>query len=274
MITSSPTLQGLLAILDEIAPPRLAEAWDNIGLLVGDPGQEVRGVLVALDVTAEVLAEAEDQGCNVVVAHHPLIFTPLPAVRTDHVTGRLLVRAVKQQIALVCCHTNLDKARGGVNDVLAASLGLQDCRVLAADHGPENDCGFGRVGDLEEAIPFADFIERLLAALALPMVSVAGIVPAEVSSVAVCGGSGSDLAMAAREAGAQIYITGEVKHHIARWAEDAGFCVVDAGHFSTEKLVVPTLVAAIAKGFAAKGVVVKIKGSDSQRTPFRHYFRE
>ena len=274
MAKSSPVLNDLLAVLDEIAAPTLAESWDNVGLMVGDPGQDVRGVMVALDSSEEILAEAESNGCNVVVTHHPLIFKPLTAVRTDQVVGRLLARAMASKIAVISCHTNLDKVPGGVNDALAASLNLQDCRVLAVDQVGEDEVGFGRIGNLGSNMTFAEFVELLLTALDLPAVRVAGVVPGQLSSVAVCGGSGSELAEVAMEAGAQVFITGEVKHSTARWAEEAGFCVIDAGHFSTEKLVVPTLVAAIGKGCGDRGLDVPVYGTKFQSSPFKNYFRK
>jgi dinuclear metal center YbgI/SA1388 family protein len=273
MTMSPPVLHELLAVLDGLAPPGLAEPWDNVGLMVGDPGREVTGVLVALDASEEILAEATRHGCNVVVTHHPLIFKPLPAIRTDQVLGRLLARALAGQVAVVSCHTNLDKVPGGVNDALAARLGLRDCRVLAAEPGGAAGVGFGRIGGLGAPVPGADFVAALPAVLEVGAVRVAGVVPERLLSVAVCGGSGSELAVTALELGAQVFITGEVRHSTARWAEDAGFCVIDAGHFSTERLVIPGLVAAIAGGCEARGLAVVVRGTAVQGSPFKYYFR-
>lgn len=273
MTTSPALLKNLLAVLEEIATPGLAEAWDNVGVMVGDPGQEITGVLVALDPTEEVLAEAENHGCNVVVTHHPLIFKPLQSIRTDQVSGRLLARVLQGKLAVIGCHTNLDKVAGGVSDVLAARLGLRNCRVLAADPGGEPGSGFGRVGETVEPVDFRDFAQLLMTMMSLPALRVAGVAPGHLSTVAVCGGSASELAPAAMEAGAQVFVTGEVKHSTARWAEDAGFCIIDAGHYATEVLVVPELVAAIAGGLEGMGFKVPIRIAESQRSPFQYYFR-
>jgi dinuclear metal center YbgI/SA1388 family protein len=273
-MTGSPVqLKDLLAVLEEIARPSLAESWDNVGLMVGDPGQEIKGVLVALDPTEEIFAEALARGCDVVVTHHPLIFKPLQAIRTDQVSGRLLAKALAAGIAVVGCHTNLDKVAGGVNDVLAAKLGLSKCRVLAEDPAG-GGTGFGRVGKLAAPVNFQNFIDNLLLAMDLEAARVAGTIPDQVETVAVCGGSASELAMAAAEAGAQVFVTGEVKHSTARWAEDGGFCVVDAGHFGTEKLVVPALVSALLKGLAGKGMSLEVVGTEVQVSPFRYYQRK
>ena len=273
MSKSPVRLKDLLAVLEEIAMPSLAESWDNVGLMVGDPGQEIKGVLVALDPTEEIFAEAVALGCDVVVTHHPLIFKPLQAIRTDQVSGRLLARALAAGTAVVGCHTNLDKVAGGVNDVLASELGLQDCRVLAEDP-LGSGTGFGRVGRLAGPVDFQEFVDQLLLDMDLPAVRVAGSIPVQVETVAVCGGSASELAISAAEAGAQVFVTGEVKHSTARWAEDAGFCVIDAGHFSTEKLVVPTLVSAMAKGLESRGKSLKVVATEVQGSPFRYYQRK
>lgn len=274
MTAAQFVVQDLLAVLAEIAPPRLAETWDNVGLQVGEPGLEVSGVLVALDASAAVMAEAARHGCNVLVTHHPLIFEPLRAVRTDQLVGRLVARALLGEMAVVSCHTNLDKVRGGVGDVLAARLGLEESRPLTGPWLQGGDPGFGRIGRLGSPAPFASFMAMLLAALDLTTVRVAGVVPASVSAVAVCGGSGAELAPAAQAAGAEVFITGEVKHSVARWAEDAGFCVIDAGHFATENPVVPALVTAIGAGCAARGFAGSIRGTAGQGSPFQDYFRK
>ncbi|MDH3393529.1 MAG: Nif3-like dinuclear metal center hexameric protein, partial [Desulfobulbaceae bacterium] len=119
MTSSAPCDVGaLVSVLNELAAFSLAESWDNVGLLAGDPAQQVRGILVALDPTEEVLDEAVANGCNVIITHHPLIFKPLKAVRLDQPIGRLLGRSLAAGVAMIACHTNLDLVGGGVNDVL------------------------------------------------------------------------------------------------------------------------------------------------------------
>ncbi|NTV12836.1 MAG: Nif3-like dinuclear metal center hexameric protein [Desulfobulbaceae bacterium] len=267
------TVRDLIALLDQIAQPALAEEWDNVGLLVGTPEQEISSIFVALDPTLEILDEAKRKGCNVVVTHHPLIFKGLRAVRTDHPEGRLLACALADRLAILGCHTNLDKVSGGVSDMLAAHLGLSSCQVLAVDpgHSGVNTIGFGRCGYLPKPMAFAEFTRFIRERLALPVVKVAGTPPREISKVAVCGGSGSDLAPVARAAGAQVYVSGEIKHSMARWAESVGFCVVDGGHFATENLMVVGLAKLIRSGFAGQGKVVEVLTTDSQTCPFCYY---
>jgi len=265
------TVRDLLKTLDEIAAFDLAEQWDNVGLMLGDPNQPVRGVLVALDPTEDLLSEAQEIGADCIITHHPLIFHPLKAIYTDQPMGRFLRRALESNIAVIGCHTNLDQAAGGVNDVLAGSLGLQDSRPLVPagnEPGGQSAIGFGRVGRLADPLSPEAFIGYLCDLFKLPVLRVTGQLPEEISTVAVCGGSGSDLAEAAHASGAQVYITGEIKHSTARWAEAAGLCIIDAGHFATENPVVESLVEVLQGIFAEKDSSIPVMQSARQQNPF------
>jgi len=266
------TVKDLLRTLDNIAAFGLAEQWDNVGLMVGDPGHQVEGILVAVDPTEEVLAEADECGADCIITHHPLIFNPLKAIYTNQPLGKFLRRALQSEISVIGCHTNLDQAAGGVNDVLASSLGMIDTRPLVraaeSSDAADQEIGFGRLGSLAEALNGKDFIDKLCLFFNLPALRVAGKMPEKISTVAVCGGSGSELAEAAFAGGAQVYITGEVKHSTARWVEASGFCIIDAGHFATEKPVVESLVNRLASVFAEKEISIPVKSSATQQNPF------
>ena len=273
------TVKDLLEILDKIAAFGLAEQWDNVGLMVGDPGKQIQGVLVALDPTEEVLDEAGECAADCIITHHPLIFNPLKAIYTNQPLGRFLSQALKNGISVIGCHSNLDQAVGGVNDVLASSLGMVDARVLAPTGNDQDtsespaalEIGFGRIGRLAETLSRKAFIARLCAVFNLPALRVAGQIPADISTVAVCGGSGSELAEAALAGGAQVYITGEVKHSTARWAEASGFCIIDAGHFATENPVVKSLVKVLEGVFAERGMSIPVQPSAKQQDPFSYH---
>jgi len=245
----------LLSILNSIAPFAMAEPWDNVGLMVGNPDQQVTGILIALDPTEALLHEALSQNLNTILTHHPLIFHPLKNIPGNTPIGRLLKTALSHDLALIACHTNLDLAPFGVSNALAEKLGLRDTRPL---NGPETagsgqTTGFGKIGHLPAPLPAGQFLNLLLTALAASGLQLAGALPEIIHTVALCGGSGSDLAETAWNMGAQVYITGEVKHSVARWAEAAGFCVIDAGHYPTENLIVPTLAEILKKSCAARG---------------------
>ena len=150
-----PTVREIEQSLFELAPREGAMSWDNVGQLLGNPEEEVRRVLVALDITEEVADEAIEKGCELIVAHHPVMnckWLPVQTVRTDTPQGHLLIKLLTHGVAAICMHTNLDVAWGGVNDALAETLEL-------VDPGPLCDNGLGRVGKLRQPMPLADFAQ-------------------------------------------------------------------------------------------------------------------
>lgn len=263
----------LLAMLDEMATFALAESWDNVGLMVGDPGAPVKGILVCLDASMEVLQEATEKNCNVILTHHPLIFRPLKALRTDDPVGSLAVEAAKLGVAVISCHTNLDVVAPGVSDALAAALGMADGEPLAKKEG-DAAVGFGKIGALSQAVAGVDFIHLVLDALSLPTVKVAGRLPDLVQKIAVCGGSGSDLVKLAHERGADLYVTGEVKHSVALWAKAKEFCIIDAGHYATEQVVIPVLAEHLARLLQKKSYQVLVAESLVFFDPFTYFSKK
>jgi dinuclear metal center YbgI/SA1388 family protein len=266
------TLKSLLAILDKIAPFSTAEPWDNVGLMLGGPEEQpVTGIMIALDPTESLLDEALARKANTVITHHPLIFHPLKSISTDQPIGRMIKKALANDLSLIACHTNLDLIARGVSGILAEKLGLRDCVPLVegTDDTEKSRTGFGMIGRFKSPYSGKSFIELLLSILRQPFLQVAGKVPEEISTVALCGGSGSDLAEKALHLGAQVYLTAEVKHNVARWAEAAGFCVIDGGHFATEHLVVPQLMQLLQEAFKRDRIMMKIFMSHEQQTPFR-----
>lgn len=247
-------IRDLTDILQQIAPFDLAEPWDNVGLLVGDPKAEVRSVLIALDPLSSLLDEAEAKGANVIITHHPVIFHPLKALRTDQPIGNLLARAARKDIHIIACHTNLDSVTGGVSDILAEKMNLQDIAPLISANNGDSNCGLGRIGKCRHPMKADECIELLRTASDAPWLLEAGCRPAEVKTIAVCGGSCSEYAETAMEAGADLFITAEVKHAIARWAEEAGFWIIDGGHFSTEQLAVFPLKNRLQNELTARGL--------------------
>jgi len=279
---------ALLSILNSIAPFAMAEPWDNVGLMVGDPEQQVTGILIGLDPTEALIHEALAQNLNTILTHHPLIFHPLKTIPGNTPMGRMLKTALSHDLTLIACHTNLDIAAAGVSNALAEKLELRDTRPLTVtNHGispqrsnnlgtsgqgsaaPGQNAGFGKIGNLPAPLDSGQFISRLLTALAAPGIQIAGLLPETIHTVALCGGSGSELAETARAMGAQVYITGEVKHSVARWAEAAGFCVIDAGHYPTENLIVPVLAEILKKSCADQGFAPTILTTAKQGNPMQ-----
>jgi len=264
------TIECILKFLNSLAPFSLAEGWDNVGLLIGAPGEKVTGIMIGLDPTSHLLDEAIARGANLVITHHPIIFQALKSIRTDQPTGAFISKAITQQIGIIACHTNLDVVPNGVSRILAQRLGLTDLAPLnptATDSG----IGFGLVGTLPVPISNHEFLEHLCKLLGLPAISIAGRLPDTIRQVAVCGGSGSEFAPMAQASGAQLYITGEVKHHIARWAEEANFCIIDAGHFATEHLICEVLASELASILTSQALKIPVYATEKQKNPFSFF---
>ena len=236
----SVRIHHLLAHLHRLAPPELAEAWDNVGLIAGDGGEEIENVLVCLDVTLAAIDEAIHKNCQAIVSHHPPIFKPLSRIDLAEPTGQILRLALVHGIALIACHTNLDSAAGGVSDALAQALGLHGTSPLQTIPAHAN-AGLGRIGSFSPPVTAKEFLRRAAAITANPALLVTGILPETISRAAVCGGSGSEFAPLARRLGAEVYLAGEIKHSTALWARDSGFCLIDGGHWGTERLAVDIL---------------------------------
>lgn len=224
-------INAVYSALEKLAPLSLAEEWDNPGLLV-DCAQPVTGVLCALDITPPVVREAKQRGCNLIVAHHPVIFHPLKRITAQDAAFML----VQSNISAICMHTNLDAAEGGVNDVLASALGLTDVRVMPP---------IGRIGTLP-----AEMTAKQLAQLCARVLQADVCVTEDekpVRTVAVVGGSGGDFAAQAAAEGADCLVTGEAGHHDALEARALGIALITAGHYGTERPIADALRAYLAR---------------------------
>ena len=237
--------------MDEIAPFEKQESWDNSGFLVGDGEREVKKVLLALDTTKDVLEEAEKIGAKLIITHHPVIFGSL---KEFHPQNMAFVAAEKG-IAIISSHTALDIADGGVNDCLAAALGLQNIQKGI------DEMDLLRVGTLEKVLPLEDFIHYVSEKL-----GVGGIkyTPTDrmIRKVAVCGGSGAEFYPDAMKAGADAFVTANVKHNFWIDIRRDGFCVLDAGHFCTENTVIGPLSEKLAARFTDAEILVSKVSAD------------
>ena len=249
------SVKDISRILNEMAPSRLAENWDNVGLLVGRAEKEVRVILCALDFSEEVLIQAKNCHADIVITHHPIIFRGIKQLTDNDWRNALLMEAVRQDIAVYSAHTNLDSAAGGVNDVLAGLLNLQNVEGLAA--GEDALEGIGRVGWLTEPVSLDVFAEKIKAVLKLEHVIA---VPAghSVHKVAICGGSGMDFLDCAVLAGADTYVTGDVKYHEAQEALGRNINLIDASHQGTELPVVNAIADRLALRLSREGCATKV----------------
>ena len=258
----------ILNNLELKAPFQLAESWDNVGLLIGNPEQHVTGVIAGLDPTNELIDEAINSNCNTIITHHPIIFKPLASINTGTPEGKLLQKILSHNIAVIGCHTNFDSAKEGVSDVLGQRLGLTNLAPLIAPPGAPTGTGLGRIGSYEAGLTAAAFTKRLLAALELDGVQVTGPIPEIVTTVAVCGGSGSDFAKTAFQQGADVYISAEIKHSTAIWARENEFCIIDGTHYATEKPAVALLVKRLLQANKTEGWNTQVQQSVNEKHPF------
>lgn len=222
--------------IEQVAPLRWQESYDNAGIQVGDPQVQVTGVLLCTDVTMAVIDEAIARGYNMVVSHHPLIFHGLKKLAGRDRTERMVAHAIKHDIAIYCAHTNMDNAPMGVSHHMADKLGLTDVEVLEAHDDCGTLVGSGVTGSVE-SMPVMEFLRRVKAAFDVGAVRYSGDTSGMVTRVALCGGAGAFLIDRARQAGAQVYITGDVKYHDFQRA-DEGIVIADIGHYESEHFTV------------------------------------
>jgi len=235
------TLQWLIDKMQAWAPENTAEDFDNVGLLLGDRTKPVKKVLVALDATDAVIQEAIENNFDAIITHHPLTYQPLKKITACDPIGRKLLTLAKNNISLYAAHTNLDKAHGGVNDVLASILEIENCAPMAADKN-DNSIGIGRIGELPNEKTLAQLAEYVKEKLALPNIRYSGNLSAKIKKIALCGGSGMGFWQAARDADCDVYITGDVKYSDALQVLDCGMTILDITHYSGENIIVEAIV--------------------------------
>lgn len=227
----------LIQILRQQAAESYACDWDNVGLLVGSRGKEVKKVYIALDATDEAVQEAAAVKADMLLTHHPLIFRGMKRITDEDFTGRRVIAMIRADISYYAMHTNFDVM--GMADLAAEKLGMKDyipLEVTCVENGTPR--GIGRVGDLEEAVSLAACCERVKNAFALENVRVFGELSKNVKRVAVCPGAGKSDTGEAVRAGADVYITGDIDHHTGIDANACGMAVIDAGHYGIEHIFI------------------------------------
>ena len=238
-----PTVAEIAAYLGEEIPLSLKEDYDNVGLLCGFPEREVSRVLVALDVTLETIREARELGAELIVSHHPVIFTPMKSILYDTPEGRRVIELLRGELSAICMHTNLDALEGGVNTALAHALGGEVTKMLP----------MGCVCRLREETDLPAFLalaENALNARDMRFYDAGR----PVARLALCGGAGGDILYEAARLGCDTVLTGEIKHH--QWIDGAelGLNLIEGGHFATENPVTPVLAGLLRRKYPALDV--------------------
>ncbi len=238
-------------IIESLAPLELQESYDNSGLQVGIEQDEVKGVLVCLDITEDIISEARRKGCNLVVSHHPLIFRALKCVSDYTYQQRCVREAISSGISLYSAHTNLDNARGGVNFKLAEKIGLRNVEWLSALTG--KDAGSGLVGELPESQNVEDFLIKIKELFGVHALRYSATSKKSIFRVAVCGGAGSFLMEEAMRQHADCFITGEFHYH--DYFETGDMMLVSLGHYESEKFTIELLSDLLRSKFTSLRVV-------------------
>jgi dinuclear metal center YbgI/SA1388 family protein len=231
------TLQRILNTLDELAPLRTAESWDNVGLLVGDRSRDVRRVLCCLTVTDATLDEAIESDADLIVTHHPIPFKPVPRVTADSTTGKLLLRAIEHRIAIYSPHTAWDNSEYGINAQLAQQIGLQNIRPLApfsAEMRAPLDTGTGRCGTLQTETSIESLQSTLAKSIPHCQFRHTHSIQRVVQKVGIVCGSGGSLLGLAIKAGCDSMLTGEATYHQCLEAEANNVALLMVGHFASE----------------------------------------
>ena len=257
-------IKDIVAPIEQFAPLSLQESYDNAGLVVGRLEDELQGgVLLAVDVTEEVIEEAIAKKCGLIITHHPIIFHPLKRLNSASVVERCVEKAIRNNIALYACHTNLDSAPNGMSWRVGEMLELQDMEVLQ----PTSDgAGFGVVGTLVKPMSECDFLRLVQQTFSVKALRHSALIGGEVRRVAICTGAGASLMAEAKASGCDIYLTADLKYNDF-YTPDSKFVVVDMGHFESEFCAIAILFDILSKIF----INFALHKSAQSKNPV-HYF--
>lgn len=232
-------IRDIIQHLESIAAPEYQEEYDNSGLMAGNPEMECTGVLVSLDCTEELIREAGERKCNLIISHHPLIFRPIRSITVENATGRSIIRAICSEITIYAIHTNLDNVINGVNAKIADKLDLVNRKIL---YPKDNDplIGSGLTGDLKNPVPEEKLLERLKENFHTRVIRHSPLTGKPVSRMAVCGGAGSFLIPNALQLGVDFLVTADVRYH-EFFAGEGKLVIADIGHFESEQFTIDLL---------------------------------
>ncbi len=218
--------------IEEFAPLSLQESWDNAGLQVGNPQAEATGALLCLDVTEAIVDEAVKKGLNLIITHHPLLFRGLKSITGGSSIERIVIKAIKNDIAIYSAHTNMDSAWGGVSHQIAKKIGLEEVKVLSPQSESEN-IGLGVIGNLLKEEPALSFLSRVKELFGAGAVRYSGNAEKMIRRVAICGGAGSEFVKESIAMGADVLVTGDVKYH-EFMSDNDKILLADIGHYESE----------------------------------------
>ena len=253
------------AALEVFAPLRIQESWDNSGLIIGSPEDEVHGVMVGFDCTPELVKEAVEKGCDMVVTHHPLIFKGIRRIDSKDPVGAAIMQAVRSGVAVYAAHTTADKVIAGVSGAMARRLSLKNVGIMV----PEEDgtVGLGCIGEFEKPMTGKEALVFVKERFNLGVIRCSKPLETPITKVALLGGSGGSEIQLAMAKGAQLYITADISYH--NFFTPEGFMVMDIGHFESEVEIVDIFLAELRKKFPT---FASYKSANMGRSNPVHYF--
>ncbi|MCL2873954.1 MAG: Nif3-like dinuclear metal center hexameric protein [Defluviitaleaceae bacterium] len=271
----------VMSVMEKFAPECLAYDNDNVGLLVGEQDAPISKVLVALELTNDVLDEAIEVKANLIVAHHPIMRNPIKRVTDETLLGQKIIKLIKNEISLFVAHTNLDAAPGGVNDALFEILGLSNqeplmilphagrCEHIASDS--KISPSMGRIGELLAPMKTSELAAIVKKRLNLNTVNYVGDANKIISKVGICTGSGSsiDFIESAIEKGCDVLISGDVTHHNAQTALELGIVLIDGTHYATEAIITDVIADKIKEAAIFENIYIDIVKSTKQKSPLQ-----
>lgn len=244
-------------VLEKIAPLDTQSEWDNSGVQICQGPTNIKKILVALEIDDAVINEAIENNVQMIVTHHPLIFNPIKSIHICKPTSRYLIRLIKADLVVYSCHTPFDIVKGGNTDYLLKLLGVKKVKeVPGTDH-------FLKVGMLDKATTLGEFAYKVSKVLNLDGLKFTGDTEKKIQTVACCTGAGGDFWEEASEY-ADVYVTGDVSHHVGGYANATGLAIIDAGHWGTEQIFVKNMAAKLEKELTG----VKIIQSKVNQDPF------
>lgn len=257
-----PSVKDILGFLDEFAPLSLAEDWDNVGLLLGDPSAKVDRILTCLTLTEDVADEAISSGANLIVSHHPILFRKVQRITTNNVEGRMLLKLAAGGVAVYSPHTGYDSARGGINRQLAESLGLGNVAPIR-ELETDADSGSGRFGSLANPMSLSDFVEHVKTSLDIDKLQFVRGDDRPIHKAGVACGSAAEFLHDASRKGCEVLVTGEARFHGLLEARAMGVAMILLGHFASERPAMEHMAEVLSKRFAD----VSVTASESETDP-------
>lgn len=265
-------VRNIQDIMEVYAPGILKEDYDNVGLMVGDSDAIVTNILIALDCTMEVISEAVDKGCNFILTHHPLLFVKPKTITRDTLVGRKIIELIKNDINVYASHTNLDSARGGLNDIATEILGFNNYKIIEPSNKTdyaEGNSGIGRLVCLDKPILLGELCENVKKTYNTEFIRYVGHHNDLIKTIAIINGSGEDYFYDSVKLGADCIITGDTKYHRVSDLKEQHIALIDAGHFATEWIPLQIFGDKLKKQLIESGYDNQVKISGISQDPYK-----